>query len=74
MAKKTASPGAADPLFTRQDYETLRRERRRLNDLIEMCDRAEACGIDVGIYRTMRSEIDGQLSAIETHFMSPPPV
>lgn len=64
---------AKNSIFTQQDYELLRRERRRLADLIETLDKAGQCGIDCTMYRSMRDEIDGQLAAIEQHFMTPIP-
>lgn len=60
-------------LFTRGDYELLRRERRRLNDLIPKLEKAQACGVACESFRSMRDEIDTQLAAIEQHFMTPPP-
>jgi len=62
-----------NPMFSRQDYELLRRERRRLADLITLLDRAEACGIACDTFRGMRQQIDDQLAAIEQHFMTPVP-
>lgn len=73
MGKKAAVQQQSG-LYTRGDYELLLQERRRLNDLIHTLDKAEACGIDCVMYRQMRDEIDKQLEAIQTHFMSPPPV
>lgn len=71
MVKKLDTSG--DPLFTRQDFETLRAERRRLNDWLSKADKAEACGVDCQFLRAQRDSIDAQLSAIEQHFMTPPP-
>lgn len=62
-----------NPVFNRQDYELLRRERRRLADLIGTLDKAEACGIACDTFRGMRQQIDDQLAAIEQHFMTPVP-
>lgn len=60
-------------LYSHEQYKLLIAERRRLNDLIGTLDRASACGIDCTAYRQMRDEIDKQLEAIQTHFMTPPP-
>lgn len=60
-------------LFTRSDYETLRRERQRLNDLLTKFDKAEACGVDCAFLRATRDSVDSQLAAIQQHFMTPPP-
>ena len=59
--------------FTRQDYETLVETERSLSDLIGKCDKAEACGIQVGVWRQQRDQIASQLAAIKQHFMTPPP-
>ena len=71
MAKRgvVAEPG----LFTRADYEVLMRERRRLNDLIAVLDKAQACGVECSAFREMRNKIDEQLSMIQAHFMNPIP-
>jgi hypothetical protein len=60
-------------LFTKQHYEMLISERRKLNDLIGTLDRAEQCGVDCATYRAMRTDIDNQLAAIQQHFMTPAP-
>lgn len=60
-------------LFTRQHYELLVSERRKLNDLIATLDKAEQCGVNCDTYRAMRNDIDRQLEQIHQHFMTPPP-
>lgn len=60
-------------LYTKADYQLLINERRNLNDLIAIMDKAEQCGVDVSVYRQMRQDIDNQLAAIHTHFMTPAP-
>lgn len=60
-------------LFDREQYKLLIAERKRLNNLIGTLDKAAACGIDCTMYRQMRDDIDKQLEAIQTHFMTPPP-
>ena len=69
----TKTPPASRSLFSRKDYETLRFERRRLNDLLSLFDKAEQCGVGCQHYREMRDELDRQLEKIELHFMTPPP-
>jgi hypothetical protein len=60
-------------IYTAQDYEILKRERRRLNDMIGLMDRAEACGVSCDTFRAMRDSLDQQLAAIEVNFMTPAP-
>lgn len=60
-------------LYDKEQYKLLIAERRRLNNLIATLDKAAACGIDCTMYRQMRDDIDKQLEAIQTHFMTPPP-
>ena len=62
-----------ESLFTKQDYEQLRIHRRKMNDLLNFLDKATACGIACDFIRGQRDEVDAQLAAIETHFMTPPP-
>ena len=64
---------AESGMFTKADYETLVAERRRLNDLITTMDKAEACGVSCAVFRQQVADIDAQLQAIQTHFMTPPP-
>lgn len=72
MAKRrTAESGTG--LFSREDWETLRRARRMLADLLPDFDRARACGIDCEFLVAQRESIDSQLDAIERHYMTPPP-
>ena len=71
MAKRTQVQQTG--LFTAADHKSLLDARRRLNALIETCDKAEACGINVDTLRQMRASIDAQLGAIQQHFMTPPP-
>ena len=61
-------------MFSKADYETLVRTRRDLNDMIQRLDKAQACGVDCAIFRQQRDELDQQLSQIQQHFMTPPPV
>lgn len=67
MAKKQLPTN--DGLFTQQDQTNLRRHRKILNDWIQKCDRAEACGVDVGELRRIRDETDQALANVEHHFM-----
>lgn len=60
-------------MFTKADYETLINARRQLNDLIVTLDKAEACGVNCAVWRAQRDDLDKQLAAIQTHFMTPPP-
>lgn len=60
-------------LYDKEQYKLLIAERKRLNDLITILDKAAACGIDCTMYRQLRDDIDKQLEAIQTHFMNPPP-
>jgi hypothetical protein len=72
MAKKMVQPDT-NGMFTREHYQMLINERRNLNDMIATLDKAQQCGVDCAMYRQMRQDIDSQLSAIQQHFMSPPP-
>lgn len=71
MGKQRAATD--ERLYNKEQYQLLIAERRRLQSLVALCDKAEACGIDVSTYRAMRDEIDKQLEAIQTHFMTPAP-
>lgn len=71
MAKSKQSDSVG--MFTAQDYHNLRAARRNLNDLLTKIDKAKACGVDCDQYEQMRQQIDGQLAAIQQHFMTPPP-
>jgi hypothetical protein len=42
--------------------------------MIQRLDKAQACGVDCAIFRQQRDELDQQLSQIQQHFMTPPPV
>ena len=68
--KKSDMPSG---LFTREHYDTLHTERRKLNDLIATLDKAEQCGVNCDAYRAMRQDVDNQLAAIQQHFMNPVP-
>lgn len=68
-----AAKQSDDALFTKADYNTLRLHRRKMNDLLHMIDKAEACGIACDFIRQQRDAVDKQLEAIEQHFMTPPP-
>lgn len=72
MAKTTKSV-AADQLFTLDDYNLLRAARRRLNDVVQLADKATACGVACDFIKQQRDEVDAQLAAIEQHFMTPAP-
>ena len=71
MAKSQSA--GTDQLFTRADYDQLRLHRRKLNDLLQKIDKAQACGVGCDFIRAQRDETDAQLAAIEQHFMTPPP-
>lgn len=74
MAKhKAQAVPQGDQLFTRADYDALRAARRRLNDLVQKLDKAEACGADCQALRQIVAETDRQAANIELHFMTPPP-
>lgn len=75
MARKQQQPAVekTEPLFTRQDYELLRRERRRLDQLIGVIESAEACGVACDTFKQVRQQLADQLAAIEHHFMNPIP-
>lgn len=71
---KSKSGGSVDgQLYSKQDYEVLRAERRALNDWLTIADKAEACGVECQFLRSQRDSMDSQLAAIEQHFMTPPP-
>ena len=72
MARK-ATTVVPTGLFTKQHYDMLITERRKLNDLIGTLDKAEACGVNCDTYRAMRNDIDNQLAQIQQHFMTPTP-
>lgn len=57
-------------MFTEQDYAELKRHRNNLAEVIQECARARACGIDTAEFDKARAQVDEQLAAIETHFMS----
>lgn len=59
----------AEHLFNQADYASLRTARQQLNNLVAVLDKAQACGVDVSMYRSMRQDIDDQLAQIEQHFM-----
>jgi hypothetical protein len=71
MAKRTQEH--ASGLFTHADYKALMEARRRLNEQIQVHDKAQACGINCDALRGIRDNIDKQLEAIQHHFMTPPP-
>lgn len=60
-------------LFTREAYEQLKREQRKLHDMLVTFDKAEACGVDCQQLRLINEELLNNLTAIEQHFMTPPP-
>lgn len=72
MAKRTQQTNVQG-LFDGNDYRMLLEARRRLNGLIDMLDKAQACGINCDTLRAMRASIDQQLEQIQHHFMTPPP-
>lgn len=60
-------------VFTREDYEQVRKAQRDLHDASIVMDKAEACGIDVSALRQIKDELMDFLVSIEKEFMSPPP-
>lgn len=59
--------------YTRKDYDELKRVQRLLHDLLPECDKLEACGKEADGYRAIIAEIAKYLTAIETHYFTPPP-
>lgn len=58
-------------MFTDQDWAELKQHRNQLNEVLQDCARAKACGLDTAAYLQARAQIDEQLAAIESHFMTP---
>jgi hypothetical protein len=71
MGKRQSITIPSDSLFTSEDYNTLRRERRRLADMVDTLEKAKACGIECDFLESQRKQIDDQLASIEQHFMTP---
>lgn len=69
MAKQKSHQG----MFSQADYERLMTSLRELNDYITTCDKAEACGVNVAVWRQQRDDMVKQLEAIRQHFMTPAP-
>lgn len=60
-------------IFDRSQYDQLRAGLERLGRLVEVMDKAEACGINCEGFRGVHDHLSQQLEAIERNFMSPPP-
>lgn len=68
-----AKQSNGDQLFGKDDYNQLRAHRRKMNDLLNKIDKAQACGIACDFIKAQRDEVESQLAAIEQYFMSPAP-
>lgn len=60
-------------IFTREDYDRLKKAQRRLHDLMPLCDKARAAGIEVDAFIGLCNHLASGLEALEREFMTPPP-
>ena len=60
-------------IYSRDDYEKLLREKRRLHDLLETYDKAESCGVNCDVYRGINATQMEALEQFERNFFTPPP-
>jgi hypothetical protein len=59
--------------LSREVYDQLKRDERKLLDLLPQCDRLDACQIDTGSYRGVIQSLLDNISQLENQFANPPP-
>lgn len=59
--------------FILADFEDLKKSQRKLADLVPLLDKAERCGTDCQVYRSIVGELGKRLESIEREFMNPIP-
>lgn len=60
-------------IFTRDDYDALKKMQRALHDYLRLCDAADRCGQDTSGYRGIRDAQMKALEDFEREFFTPPP-
>lgn len=58
---------------TRDQYDKLKQDQRKLVDIQETIRRAEACGVDCSGQKGMSEHLRATLENLEKQFFNPPP-
>ena len=61
----------AEIRLSTESYETIKRDQRRLLDLLPRCDQFDSCGIDTTQYRTVIQQLLNDIEQLEVQFVGP---
>jgi hypothetical protein len=60
------------PVYTMADYERLKAAQEGLQQVGQLLDKGERCGVNCSTARAIRNQMEKELNAIEVEFMSNP--
>lgn len=58
-------------IFNEDDVQEMKQARRTLDEVLPLMDKAEKCGIECQVFRTVRDTVAEQLVNLEKEFMGP---
>lgn len=65
--------GPLSTVSTVANHQELKRAQRLIDEQLGQLAKAEQCGIDCMAFRDALKQVADRLTAIETHFFTPPP-